>query len=339
MKPTNGQLERERVNHAEETAGVSLIGNSPAIEEIRAAIDLVAESSTAVLISGESGTGKDVVANMIHNRSSRRVHPFVALNCAALPKDVIENELFGHELGAFTGALARKVGCFELAHGGTMFFDEIVEMPADTQAKLLRAIETKAFRRLGGKDEVKVDVRTIAATNRDIPTALKRKEFREDLYYRFSVIEILLPPLRDRREDIPLLVDHFLQRSSRQHGRAEAPVFSPTVMRMLCDYEWPGNIRELRNIVERCIVISQGDVIEPEVLPVRISAHRPLGSLISIPVGTTLGEAERRIITATLSGVGDNKSRAAKLLGISRRGLQKKMKRLGGAAEEATSSF
>jgi DNA-binding NtrC family response regulator len=317
------------VRNASGNNGPCLIGQSPAINDVWTAIGLVADSNTAVFITGESGTGKDVVARLIHEKSRRSQLPFVALNCAALPRDVIENELFGHEQGAFTGATMKKIGCFEMADGGSLFFDEIAEMHTDTQAKLLRAIETKSFRRLGGKDEVNVDVRTLAATNKDIPTALRRKELREDLYYRFSVIEIALPPLRKRREDIPLLVSHFLSEFCAKHDKSHLS-FSDEAQHILAEYEWPGNVRELKNAVERCVVISQSDVLGPALLPEKISSSRSQSRVIAIPMGTSMMEAEKKIIQETLAAVGHNKSEAARVLKLSRRGLQKKLQRMNG---------
>lgn len=305
-----------------------LIGNSPSMQEVRTAIRLVAKSNTAVLITGESGTGKEIVARMIHLHSDRADQPFFALNCAALPKDVIENELFGHEKGAFTGALIQKSGCFELADKGTLFFDEIAEMSIETQAKLLRAIETQSFRRLGGREEVQVNVRTIAATNKKMAEALKAKEFREDLYYRFSVIEIFLPPLRERREDIPLLVDHFLKLFREQYKR-HPQHFHEKALEMLTMYDWPGNVRELRNVIERSIITCQEAIIHPRYLPERITSAKRMGSSLSLPIGISLREAERKIIQHTIATCGNNKSRAAELLGISRKTLHTKLRKIG----------
>ena len=314
---------REAVAHVPD---MDLIGKSPLLEEVRSSIRVVADSDTCVLITGESGTGKDVVANLIHTKSRRSPNPFVAVNCAALPKDVIENELFGHEQGAFTGALIKKKGCFEMANGGTLFLDELAETDPDTQAKLLRAIEHKSFRRLGGREEIRVDVRAIAATNKDIPAALETGALREDLFYRLSVFEILLPPLRDRKEDIPLLAQHFLDTLSVKHRK---PVlgFSAEAMQMLIAFDWPGNIRELKNVVERAILMCPGEIIGPQFLSPRINGQKPNNLIIAIPFGATLWEAERHIIVQTLAATENNKSRAARILGISRRGLQKMLRK------------
>jgi len=301
-----------------------LVGQSPAICEIRSAINLVAKSQTPILITGESGTGKEVIAQLIHLQSNRTDKPFIAVNCAALPKDVIENELFGHERGAFTGALLKKAGCFELADEGTLFFDEIAEMTSETQAKLLRAIELQRFRRLGGKEEINVNVRTIAATNKNISAALKSRELREDLYYRLSVIEIFIPPLRERKEDISLLVEHFLAVFSEKYERPRQR-FSDECLEMLIAYEWPGNVRELKNVVERSIVICPREVIGLQALPERISGHQSARSHITIPVGSSTQEAERLLILETLASVGNNKSKAARILGVSRKTLHNKL--------------
>lgn len=302
----------------------ALIGQSHSICEIRSAVNLVAKSQTTVLITGESGTGKEVVARLIHLKSTRNKRPFVPLNCAAMPKDVIENELFGHERGAFTGALIKKAGCFEIADNGTLFFDEIAEMSVETQAKLLRAIETQKFRRLGGKDEVTVDVRMIAATNKNITAALNAKELREDLYYRLSVIEIFIPPLRDRKEDISLLVDYFLDIFSQKYGKPRQR-FSDECLEMMRNHEWPGNVREIRNVVERALVICPHAVIGAQYLPEKLKKQIVLQRHISIPVGISTHEAERTLILQTLASAGYNKSKTAKILGVSRKTLYNKL--------------
>ncbi len=302
-----------------------LIGRSREIQNVRSAIMLVARSRAPVIITGESGTGKDIVARMVHLNSERKDQPFIALNCAALPRDVIENELFGHEKGAFTGALARKVGAFELAHQGTLFFDEIAEMNSDTQAKLLRAIENKSYRRLGGSGEVTVDVRVIAATNKNIQAALKSGEFREDLYYRFSVIEIALCPLRERQEDIPLLAEHFFSQLARRNGTPQQR-FSDEALNLLMTYDWPGNVRELRNVVEWALLMCPDEVIGAGFLPPRISNFRLTGTNVTIPLGCSFAEAERLFILETLASVKNNKSEAARILGLSRGTLHNKMR-------------
>lgn len=305
----------------------SFIGQSSAICEIRTAIKLVAKSQASVLITGESGVGKEIVARLIHLQSNRAQHPFVAVNCAALPKDVIENELFGHEKGAFTGALPKKVGCFEIADQGTLFLDEIAEMNPDTQAKLLRAIEQQTFRRLGGSDEVSVDVRFIAATNKNITNVLQTDHLRQDLYYRLSVIEMHVPPLRERPEDIPLLAEHFLSIFTEKYNKPHQR-FGDGTIELLMNYEWPGNVRELRNVVERAVVICQNEVIEPSFLPDRIHLQTRT-RFINIPVGTSVQEAERALILQTLASVGYNKSKAAQILRVSRKTLHNKLAAFG----------
>jgi len=307
---------------------VDFIGNSPAMREIYSMIQLVADSATPVMITGESGTGKDVVARLIHLKSPRADLPFIAINCAAVPKEVFENELFGHETGAFTGATYKKAGYLEMANNGTLFLDELAEMDSETQAKLLRVIETHTFRRLGGKEEINVDVRMLAATNKNMAHALQSGEMRRDLYYRFSVIEIFLPPLRERKEDIPLLVDHFLVFFCQKHKRGEKN-FSDKATEMMSAYDWPGNIRELRNVVERSVIICAANVITPDYLPPDISTSKPHENVITIPVGTSLEDAEKDIIMHTLASLKNNKSKTATTLGLSRKALYNKLKRFG----------
>lgn len=311
-------------DNAYNESGVALIGQSPAICEIRSAVALVAKSQTNVLITGESGTGKEVIAKHLHLYSDRASKPFVALNCASIPKDIIENELFGHEKGAFTGSLQKKLGAFEIANNGTLLFDEIGEMSLDTQAKLLRAIETQKFRRLGGKEEIKVDVRMIAATNRNITEALQSKELREDLYYRLSVIEIFIPPLRERKEDLPLLVDFFLKMFAKKYNKSVYK-FADETSELLYAYEWPGNVRELKNIVERAFVICPNEVITSHYLPKKLQKPVKDQKSINIPIGCSTQEAERMIILQTLASTGNNKAKAAKILGVSRKTLHNKL--------------
>ncbi len=301
-----------------------LVGQSPAICEIRSAVNLIARSQSTVLITGESGTGKEVVARLIHKQSPRHDAPYVTINCAAIPKDVIENEMFGHEKGAFTGALLKKAGCFEMANGGTILLDEIAEMSLETQAKLLRAIETQKFRRLGGKEEINVDVRMIAATNKVVNQALKAGELREDLYYRLSVIELRLPPVRERRVDIPVLIEYFFSVFSKRYAKAQQR-FSEGALEILAGYDWPGNVREIRNVVERAIVICPGSVIGEQYLPERITAPPPARTHIQIPVGSSTHAAERLLILETLASAGYNKAKAARILGLSRKTLHNKL--------------
>ena len=304
-----------------------LIGESRGIREIRAAIDLVSPSDTPVIITGESGTGKDVVARLIHAKGPRAGKPFITVNCAALPRDVIENELFGHDGGAFAGAPAREQGCFELADGGTLFIDELTDMSPDIQARLLRAIEQRVLRRSGGKEEIPVDVRALAATNRNLRGALQTGALRADLYYRFSVIELAVPPLRERREDIPLLVEHFLSQHRAKQNNPDLR-FSRAAVGTLCAHDWPGNVRELRNVVERSILVSRGSVMECSLLPTPGEGDPATTPFVTMPVGITIEEAQRRFVMHTLQATGQNKSEAARLLGMTRRGLQKKLHRL-----------
>ncbi len=319
MENLNGSNNSKKMN-------IDFIGNSEAVREIYSMIHLVADSTAPVLITGESGTGKDVVARLIHQKSRRCSMPFIAINCAAVPKEVFESELFGYEQGAFTGANSSKVGYLEMANGGTLFFDELAEMNPDTQAKLLRVIENKSFRHLGGKKEISVDVHMLAATNKNIVKAIETGEMRKDLYYRFSVIEIYLPPLRERKEDILLLAEHFLLTFCLKHEKSRKK-FSDDVRNILLRHDWPGNIRELRNAIERAVIMCPEDVITKNFLPENISSLRPRENNISIPIGTTLKIAEKNIILQTLTAVDNNKSKAADILGLSRKALYNKLDR------------
>ena len=307
-----------------------LVSKSPAIAEVSRVIDLVAPSSASVLVTGESGTGKEIVARLIHAKSGRPQTPIVAINCAALPKDVIDNELFGHEREAFTGAASRRPGCFERAHMGTLFLDEIAEMHVQVQAKLLRALESRTIRRLGGHEDIEVDVRVVAATNRSVIDALESGSMRADLYYRLSVVEIHLAPLRERKEDVPLLVEHFLNILSEKHRRPPKQ-FSAESMGLLGLYDWPGNVRELRNIVESIVLLCPDDTVEANYLPAKISGRRksvvpdvPVDAVV-IPFGSSIADAERELILHTLLKTGNNKSRAARILGLSRKSLYDKL--------------
>ncbi len=321
------QSETLNINRTFPKNGVDFIGNNSRIREIYSVINLVADSTTPVLITGESGTGKDVVARLIHSRSPRSSKPFIAINCAAVPKDVFENELFGHEQGAFTGAISKKAGYFEMANGGTLFLDEIAEMAPETQAKLLRVIENKSFRRLGGKEEFYVDVRMLAATNKKMDDAINSGEMRKDLYYRFSVIEIHLPPLRERKEDIPILVDYFLISMCKLQNK-NPKKFSDAAFSMMIRYNWPGNVRELKNVIERLVIMCPEEIITPNSLPANIADSRLHEDTINITVGTSLKNAEKEIILRTLNAVDNNKSRAANMLGVSRKALYNKLGRL-----------
>ena len=286
--------------------------------------DLIAPTMAPILITGESGTGKDVLARYIHERSGRPGAPMVAVNCAALPHEVIDNELFGHEREAFTGANSRKAGCFEMAHKGTLFLDEIGEMPPGVQAKLLRALESKRFRRLGGTEEIEVDVRILSATNKDIGQALASGQLREDVYYRLRVADIHLPPLRSRPGDIPLLLDHFLDTFAGSMGR-ERQTFHDDAMEILLEYRWPGNIRELRNVVEAAVITCPVPVIRPPYLPERMTRAHTIEKAITIPAGCTILDAERLMIEYTLAVTRGNKSKTALILGVSRKYLYERL--------------
>lgn len=265
----------------------SLVGQGPWKEEIVRLVSRVAPSRATVLLCGESGTGKELVARAIHANSARKSKPFVAVACAALSRDLLESELFGHEKGAFTGAVAQKPGRFELADGGTIFLDEIGDIPLDLQVKLLRVLQEREFERVGGTRSIKVDVRVLAATNHNLGEAVRQARFREDLYYRLRVIEIHLPALRERKEDIPLLATHFLARFNRENGKHIREI-SPAAMRLLCSYSWPGNVRELENAIEHAVVMAApgARVLEPEILPIRRKARRkrpPISSAARSP--------------------------------------------------------
>jgi transcriptional regulator with PAS, ATPase and Fis domain len=279
-----------------------------------------------VLIAGESGTGKELVARTIHRLSPRAAAPWVPINCAAIPETLLESELFGHERGAFTGAIERQQGCFELAHRGTLFLDEVAEMTPATQVKLLRALQERTFRRVGGRVEQSVDIRVIAATNTDPAVAVQKGMLREDLYYRLNVVGIRLPPLRERMEDLPLLVDSFINEFSTQNARSVVGV-APAATRVLEEYAWPGNIRELRNVIERATIMAAGRLIDLGDLPPLGRAAPPADDAIRLEPGMTVDEAERRLILVTLEHTGNNKTRAAELLGISLKTLHNKLNR------------
>ncbi len=324
LKVSHRDLE-ERIRHL--THFEDLIGQSAQMQEIYRMIDAVAATIANVVITGESGTGKELVARAIHKKSDRHEGPFIAVNCAALPRDILENELFGHEKGAFTGALSEKPGCFELAHRGTLFLDEIGEMAPETQSKILRALEERRYRRLGGKQEIEVDVRVVAATNRELKKAIEENRIREDLYYRLAVVEIDLPPLRNRVSDIPLLMQEFLDYFNKlNHKKIKG--FTPACRELFMRYRWPGNVRELKNAIERAVVLCASDRIDVSDLPQRITSTVNTESKpIILPQGSKLAEAEKMIILQTLESANQNKTRTAKLLGISLKTLHNKLAR------------
>jgi DNA-binding NtrC family response regulator len=305
-----------------------IIGNSPGIRTVYRVIEQSAPTSASVLISGESGTGKELVAQTIHELSPRASFPFVAINCAAIPETVLESDIFGHEKGAFTGASDRRTGVFELAHRGTLFLDEIAEMMPATQVKLLRVLQERIFRRLGGRQEISVDVRVIAATNVNPQDAVNNGKLREDLFYRLNVFAIDLPPLRERREDIPLLVQAFLTEFNRTNAKGIRAV-DQEAMYLMERYPWPGNIRELRNVIERATILAESEFIEPRHLPpTLISRGEASLPTLTISPGTTVDEAERRLILLTLDHTRNNKTRAAEILGISLKTLHNKLNRM-----------
>ena len=337
------KTELEAVRRTLRDKGVlgQLVGSSKKMQEIFRLTEMVAPSTASVLITGASGTGKELVARTIHDLSPRRTKPFIAINCAAIPETLIESEIFGHEKGAFTGALERRTGCFELAEGGTLLLDEIGEMPIGTQAKLLRVLEDRKLRRLGSKVETTVDVRVLAATNKVPDEAVARGELRNDLYYRLNVFNIHMPLLREHKEDIPDLVSSLLADMSAKHGRKVAAV-SEAVLNVFQTYAWPGNVRELRNTLERAVIVCEGAVVETKHLPpgfgqtpIRTSADDP--DAVRLGVGTTVEEAEKLLILKTLEATNNNKTRAAEILGISLKTLHNKLKEYGSAAADAAS--
>lgn len=319
---------RRRVN---ERYGIEhIIGRSRSMLDVFDVIRHVAPTRATVLVTGESGTGKELVARAIHQLSPRRDRPFIAFNCAALPANLIESELFGHEKGAFTGAANRRQGLIGAADGGTLFIDEIAELEIGLQAKMLRALEERAYTPLGSTREVKVDVRFVAATNRDLPQLVKEGKFREDLYYRLKVVQVKLPPLRERREDIPLLARHFLEAAIHEHG-LKALEFDSNAVRALQNYDWPGNVRELKNSIESAAVLARGSTITTDSLPGSVPAATTAPTPSTEPgslfhVGMRMDEMEKGAILATLEVTEGNRTKAARMLGISLRTLQRKLK-------------
>ena len=302
----------------------NMIGQDAKMRQIYKIIDSVADTTANVIITGESGTGKELVAKAIHSKSSRNKGPFIAVNCAAFPRDILENELFGHEKGAFTGAVKEKAGCFEMAHGGTLFLDEIGEMSPELQTKLLRVLETKKFRRLGGSKEIEVDVRIVSATNIDVSGALKDGTLREDLYFRLSVLDIEIPPLRERLGDLQLLIDDFIQ-FFNQRNRKNVTGFSPKALEILQNYSWPGNIRELKNAVERAVILCNGPLAEVKHLPKQIRDSQNIADGDFVEIGRPFNEIEKDVIYKTLKLTHNNKTKAAKLLDISLKTLHNKL--------------
>lgn len=293
-----------------------LTGQSDAMREVYQVIDAVASSTASVLILGESGTGKELVARAVHSKSDRAKGPFFALNCAALPKEILENELFGHEKGAFTGSTNEKPGAFEMASGGTIFLDEVAEMSPDIQVKLLRALETRMVRRLGGKKEIQVDIRIVAATNKDLQKALAEGELREDLYYRLAVVQIDLPPLRERSQDVQLLATEFLARYAGQNGK-QISDFDTAAWDWILSYHWPGNVRELKNAVERAVIMARNEKISlNDVMPRHLRASGEVPTTVTISVGATMSEARKQLVLRTFASNGGDTARTAKVLGV-----------------------
>jgi DNA-binding NtrC family response regulator len=317
-----------------------LVGSSKPMQNVMRIIEMAGPSSASVLITGETGAGKEIVARTIHKLSPRASGPFVAINCSAIPESLMESEIFGHERGAFTGAAERRIGCFELADGGTLLLDEIGEMPPQTQAKLLRVLEDRKVRRLGSKTETPVDVRVVAATNKDPEQAVASGQMRQDLYFRLNVFHIHLPPLREHKEDIPALVEHMLRDINAKHGKSVRGV-GAEVMDIFMSHTWPGNIRELRNVLERASIMSEKDLISRTTLPDefgKVAAKGPNDlSSIKFPIGTTVDAMERELILQTLHATGNNKTRAAELLAVSLKTLHNKLKEYNGERAEAES--
>jgi two-component system response regulator HydG len=324
------QLEEENILYRERL-GIrfdfsNIIGKSPKMRELFETLSMVAPTEATVLLLGESGTGKEIIANAIHENSPRREKPYVKVNCAALPETLLESELFGHEKGAFTGAIDKKKGRFERADGGTIFLDEIGEMSLPTQTKILRVLQEREFEPVGGTKTIKVDVRIIAATNKHLEEEVSKGRFREDLYYRINVVPITIPPLRERREDIPLLAEHFLRIYSEKNRRTIRGL-GQGVMQGFIQYNWPGNVREIENIVERMVIMSKGDTITLDDLPPALAGRQQEEE--STPPPTSLRDVERETIVKTLQQTGGNRTRTAAILGITRKTLQNKIKEYG----------
>ena len=319
---------KERLNDRFDFSNI--IGRSPSMTKLFETVALVAPSAATVLIAGESGTGKELIANAIHQNSPRKDQPFIKVNCAALPETLLESELFGHEKGAFTGAIARKQGRFQLAHNSSIFLDEVAEMAPTTQAKILRVLQEREFEPVGSTQTIKVDTRVIVATNKNLEKEIQEGRFREDLYYRLNVVTVDVPPLRQRREDIPLLADFFLKQYAEKNRR---PIegFTPRATDLLMRHDWPGNVRELENIIERAVIMARGEMITPMEFPIDLqNLDEDLkASRIDLTPGRSLKEVEKVVILRTLEEVEGNRTHAARILGISRRTLQLKLKEYG----------
>ncbi len=306
----------------------NIIARSAKMQEVLSIVERVAPTNSTVLLGGESGVGKDLIARAIHEHSRRASGPFIKINCTAIPENLLESELFGYEKGAFTGASTSKPGKFELADKGTIFLDEIGDVPQAIQVKLLRVLQEREFERLGGTRTLKVDVRLVAATNRDLRSALEQGTFREDLYYRLNVVPINIAPLRERKEDIPELVDHFLARFRRESGKAITAV-TPGAMQLLMSFHWPGNVRELENIIERAVALSGATVLDASDIHLDVARAAPAANHAFIPDGMTLDQWEDEMIREALRRANGNKSQAARLLGLSRNALRYRLSKIG----------
>ncbi len=303
-----------------------IVTADPQVLDILDKAKLIAQTDSTVLIQGESGTGKELIARAIHSNSRRANGPYVAFNCAALPESLIESELFGHEKGSFTGAIARRIGKFEMAHRGTILLDEVSEMAMPLQAKLLRVLQQREIVRVGGTESIKLDVRIIATTNKDLSDEVDSGKFREDLFYRLCVVPLFLPPLRERKGDVPLLVQHFVQQFCKQMGM-EAKAISQQAMKILEEYNWPGNVRELENTIERAVALTQDGTILPDDL--FFTNRRKLSRYVSFEIGTSLRDIEKEIIIRTLEDIGGNKQRTAEVLGITSKTIRSKLRQYG----------
>jgi len=309
-----------------------IIGNSPAMQRLFEVVKRVAPTKASVLITGESGVGKELIANALHNLSTRAAKPFIKVHCAALAETLLESELFGHEKGAFTGAMARKRGRFELAHGGTIFLDEIGEINQSVQIKILRVLQERRFERVGGEESVEVDVRVITATNRDLPAEIAAGKFREDLFYRLNVVSMEVPPLRERKDDLPLMITAFIREFSQENGKRIEGI-DPRARAALYAYDWPGNVRQLRNCIESAVVLTSGTIITLDDLPPSVHPSDEAQSLI-LPRGLTMAEAEKRVILHTLTACNNNKTRTAETLGIGRKTLHRKLSEYGMSGDD-----
>jgi len=321
----NAQLRQELQQRLEFS---NLVGNSGPMRQLYEEIARVSGTNTTVLIRGESGTGKELIAQAIHYNSPRAKKPFIKVNCAALPETLVESELFGHERGAFTGAVNHKKGRFELANGGTLFLDEIGELSPAIQVKLLRVLQEREFERVGGTDPVRVDVRVIAATNRDLEKALAEASFREDLYYRLNVFPIFIPPLRARKADVLPLADHFAEKFAREHGKSIQRISTPAID-LLSSYHWPGNVRELENTIERAVLMADGEVIHGHHLPLTLQSAEATGTVVSTSLSSAVEVFERSLIEDALKTTRGNRSKAARLLSTTERVISYKVKKYG----------